>query len=177
MKKLKNPIIVIMLLAVGCFTACNKFPFDNEDPKPKEECVDPKKVCTTCFCTMNYDPVCGCNDVTYGNACEASAAGVLKFTKGACPNKNDIKELLTYSYSGEPMLDGCGSIFNKADGSFLVPEKEDQVPEEFKNLQTFAPAKYTVVYQIVGTNDKWQCGMNIETHKATIIRIKQMIPA
>lgn len=36
-----------------------------------------------CLCYMNYDPVCGCNNKTYGNACAADCAGV-EYTAGAC---------------------------------------------------------------------------------------------
>jgi Kazal-type serine protease inhibitor domain len=35
-------------------------------------------------CTTNYNPVCGCDDTTYGNACEAAVAGVSVATSGAC---------------------------------------------------------------------------------------------
>ena len=37
-----------------------------------------------CFCTFEYNPVCGCNDVTYGNACGAECAGITDYTLGAC---------------------------------------------------------------------------------------------
>ncbi len=43
------------------------------------------------MCTMEWRPVCGCDGVTYGNACGARAAGVPEFTEGECkkPQKLD----------------------------------------------------------------------------------------
>jgi hypothetical protein len=46
------------------------------------DCVEELK--PDCLCTMQYDPVCGCNDKTYGNDCMADCAGIISYTKGKC---------------------------------------------------------------------------------------------
>lgn len=35
-------------------------------------------------CTMDWRPVCGCDGVTYPNACGAKAAGIADYSEGEC---------------------------------------------------------------------------------------------
>jgi hypothetical protein len=47
-----------------------------------ENCVE--KIKEDCFCTMDYNPVCGCNNKTYGNACSAACHGITNYKTGEC---------------------------------------------------------------------------------------------
>ncbi|MFZ1749839.1 MAG: Kazal-type serine protease inhibitor domain-containing protein [Saprospiraceae bacterium] len=67
--------IVKMFMLLGCLSlsliSCAD---DSCVPNPQSDC----------FCTKQYDPVCGCNNITYGNACEAGCDGITEYTKGEC---------------------------------------------------------------------------------------------
>ncbi|WP_426490649.1 Kazal-type serine protease inhibitor family protein [Hymenobacter sp. 102] len=70
---------VASLVLLAATAACQR-----ETP-PTTDCIDPSKIKQDAMCTMEYAPVCGCNNQTYSNACQATNAGVKTYTQGACP--------------------------------------------------------------------------------------------
>jgi hypothetical protein len=56
------------------------------DPKGdgilNDQCLE--KPQADCMCTRQYAPVCGCNNKTYGNSCEAECNGITSYSDGEC---------------------------------------------------------------------------------------------
>ena len=47
-------------------------------------CIDESKISSDYNCDDYYEPVCGCDGITYGNECYAENAGVTDWIDGEC---------------------------------------------------------------------------------------------
>src|SRR5690606_9549136 len=54
------------------------------DSTNTNSCIDPALINPNAYCIMIYEPVCGCDGVTYGNSCVAVNSGVTSFVSGEC---------------------------------------------------------------------------------------------
>jgi hypothetical protein len=60
------------------FSMCEK----NDNPEDDECLIGIAD--QTILCIEIYEPVCGCNNVTYANDCYAGAGNISSWTQGAC---------------------------------------------------------------------------------------------
>lgn len=77
---MKTIMITLILLFTAFFSSSYRQPTICEENIQED-----------CYCILIYDPVCGCNNKTYGNACMAECSGITDYKKGECKEKKPKK--------------------------------------------------------------------------------------
>lgn len=69
--------LIVLVLIASFLGSCGIFQKKEVNCKetPNEDCI----------CMDIYQPVCGCNNVTYGNSCAAECMGITDYSPGECP--------------------------------------------------------------------------------------------
>ena len=79
-------LLALLMLFFMSVISCNK----NEDncvsiPSAQSgACIDSNLVGNADECIEIYDPVCGCDGITYDNYCVADSSGITSYVEGEC---------------------------------------------------------------------------------------------
>lgn len=73
-------VVALVLFASFTLSVCSSSVVQTDD----DGCIDPTKIDLNGTCMTVYAPVCGCDNVTYGNECLAIRSGVLHWKEGKC---------------------------------------------------------------------------------------------
>ena len=80
---MKSRLLIAIAFSFTLLLSCNSTKNSSADEaNKKEDCVE--KIDPACSCMMVYEPVCGCNNKTYSNACLAECSGIKEYKKGEC---------------------------------------------------------------------------------------------
>ena len=123
----------------GCTdaTAVNYNPDANLDDGSCEFCIDSDLIDPNVFCFEIYEPVCGCNNVTYNNSCYAEISGVVNWIAGECSSSNvfGCTDETASNYNPDAIMDdgscvACqelATINFSVDASYLISAEYDNV--------------------------------------------------
>ncbi|MBW8050985.1 MAG: hypothetical protein FVQ77_11740 [Cytophagales bacterium] len=105
--KIQNQLILLIGLFVIMSCSCKK---DSNIPvSSSDRCIDTTKINPDSCCFTIYEPVCGCDSITYANACKAENNGVLYWTEGACASDTTAQNLIineSFECNGKPVTVG-----------------------------------------------------------------------
>ena len=76
--KMKN-IFLILALSTA-FLSCEK----SKNLPALYDCIDSNLIGNADECIEIYDPVCGCDGITYDNYCVADSSGITSYVAGEC---------------------------------------------------------------------------------------------
>ncbi|MEE3037770.1 MAG: DUF3105 domain-containing protein, partial [Bacteroidota bacterium] len=123
----------------GCTdaTAVNYNPDANLDDGSCEFCIDSDLIDSNAFCIEIYEPVCGCNNVTFNNSCYAEISGVVNWIAGECSSSNvfGCTDETASNYNPDAIMDdgscvACQELTTinfSVDASYLISAEYDNV--------------------------------------------------
>ncbi len=96
------------------------------DSLPTGSCFDSTLTTNNINCPSAYAPVCGCNNITYNNACEAEFVyGISQWTTGVCNNMNSFLQVIQ---NITPSSFGCDTNIISCNGSIVITALGGQSP-------------------------------------------------
>lgn len=121
-----------------------------------EDCIDPSQIDENIACLAVYDPVCGCDLVTYSNECVAYYQyGITSWTLGECVtsvNENEMANIQAYPNPASDIINLQFTINGKLDivvkdatGRTLITDKASKSGTHSIDISTLPAGTYLLI--------------------------------
>jgi hypothetical protein len=121
------PILILFLMKLVLILAITEVEEDSGlKPPDITSCIEATMIDPNRVCTQQWDPVCGCDGLTYSSDCFAKGAGVTRWAKGICADANPTNPKLP-PITPEPTSSPCNL-------EETPPPSEDASPLLFRGV-------------------------------------------
>ena len=80
-------LLFVIPFVIFSFCSCEKNKICETIPNIEDgDCIDSLLINDSTYCITVYDPVCGCDGLTYSNSCFAGISGITFYVEGECCN-------------------------------------------------------------------------------------------
>lgn len=125
-------------------------------------CIDSLQIRYGYWCPTDFEPLCGCNNITYRNLCYLQNEGVVSYSEGPCEpvaidfNPNPVSEMIYVNVVLKQEIGFSFAIYNYRGDQYYFNTFGASKEQIFNvNVNLFPPGIYMIIVQTDSGDYTW----------------------